>query len=132
METIEIKLLDLYHEKILFTQLRTGKGGEIKLTINNKFEFAKSNDLKNLKTTIITTIKDDDMRINMEFRTVGIFQLDNIDEYENPKYSQIMVNTMWPFVRNEVQLITTQPGLTPIILPLIAPFKPKEEKTIYA
>ena len=61
METIEIKLLDLYHEKILFTQLRTGKGGEIKLTINNKFEFAKSNDLKNLKTTILTTIKDDDM-----------------------------------------------------------------------
>ncbi|MCR5741483.1 MAG: protein-export chaperone SecB [Gammaproteobacteria bacterium] len=131
-QNVEIRLLDLYFEKINFKQLKAGKPGEIKLQVNNKFEFAKSADHKNLKTTIITTIHDDDMRLNIELYTVGVFLLNDDTDYDNPKYTEIMVNTMWPFTRNEIQLITTQPGITPIILPLLSPYRASKEKTIFA
>ena len=132
MRTMEqIRLLDIYFEDFKFHQLKAGQSGQIKLQINNKFEFAKSNDGKNLRTTIYTSIKDEDGRINLELKAVGIFLLVEA-QADDPILTKIMVDSMWPFVRNEIQTLTIQPGMTPIILPLLAPFKPSEEKTIFA
>ena len=62
---------------------------------------------------------------------MGIFLLVEA-QADDPILTKIMVDSMWPFVRNEIQQITMQPGITPIIHPILAPFKPSEEKTIFA
>ena len=127
----QIRVLDIFFEDFKFHQVKAGQSGQIKLQVNNKFEFAKSNDGKNLRTTIYTTIKDEDGRLNLELKSVGIFLLVEA-QADDPILTKIMVDSMWPFVRNEIQQITMQPGITPIILPILAPFKPSEEKTIFA
>ena len=127
----QIRLLDIFYEDYKFHQVKAGQSGQIKLQVNNKFEFAKSNDGKNLRTTIYTTIKDEDGRLSLELKTVGIFALVEA-KADDPILTKIMVDSIWPFVRNEIQTLTIQPGMTPIILPLLAPFKPSEEKTIFA
>lgn len=127
----QIRLLDIFYEDYKFHQVKAGQSGQIKLQVNNKFEFAKSNDGKNLRTTIYTSIKDEDGRLSLELKTVGIFALVEA-KADDPILTKIMVDSIWPFVRNEIQTLTMQPGITPIILPILAPFKPSEEKTIFA
>ena len=127
----EIRLLDIYFQSIRFNQVR-GTSGNIKLDIKHKFEIAKSNDKKNLRLTMTTLISSDDMRIDMEMKSVGVFRvLDNTEM--NPLFPQIMVNTLYPFVRSQISLLTTQPGLIPVMLPLGTPrVDIKNEDTVYA
>ena len=79
-----------------------------------------------------TLISSDDMRIDMEMKSVGVFRvLDNTEM--NPLFPQIMVNTLYPFVRSQISLLTTQPGLIPVMLPLGTPrVVIKNEDTVYA
>ena len=128
----EIRLQDLYFQSIRFNQVRGTQSGNIKLDIKHKFEIAKSSDLKNLRLTMTTLISSDDMRIDMEVKSVGVFRvLDNREIH--PQFPQIMVNTLFPFVRSQISLITTQPGIMPIMLPLIIPkVDIKNEEIVYA
>jgi len=117
----EISLVEIYFQRIDFDQIRGDRSGEIKLKINNSFDFAKSNDNKNVRTTINTTIGDEIGRIKLNLITVGIFKFrDGVDPQEQ-KFPQIMVNTIWPFVRTQVSLVSTQPGIMPIMLPIQNP-----------
>ena len=127
----EIRLLDIYFQSIRFNQVR-GTQGNVKLDIKHKFEIAKSSDKQNLRLTMTTLISSDDMRIDMEVKSVGVFKvLDNTDM--NPIFPQIMVNTLFPYVRSQISLITTQPGITPILLPLMTPkVDIKNEETVFA
>jgi len=115
----ELQLKDMYFKSIRFNQVR-GAQGNVKLTIKHKFEFAKASDNESIRTTISTTISSDDLRIDMDIETVGIFKIDCSELIES-KFAQIMVNIMYPNVRCEVQLLTTQPGIMPIMMPLMAP-----------
>ena len=38
----------------------------------------------------------------------------------------------WPYVRQEIQVITTQPGIMPIILPINPQIKQPESQDMYA
>ncbi|MBP5342622.1 protein-export chaperone SecB [bacterium] len=127
----DIRLLDIYFQSIRFNQVRSPQGN-IKLDIKHKFEIAKSNDKKNLKLTMTTFIQSEDIRIDMELKSVAVFRvLDNTEI--NPTFPQIMVNTLFPYVRSQVSLLTTQPGLVPIMLPLITPkIDMKIEETVFA
>ena len=122
-----ISLVELFFQKINFSQIRGGTSGEIKLQVKNQFEFQKSNDLQNLKTTIATTISDEIGRLSLDIAFVGIFKVKENVDIKNPAFPQLMVNTMWPYMRSEISLITTQPGISPIILPILSPKVPKEK-----
>ena len=72
-----------------------------------------------------TSIDSNDERLRLSIDTIGVFQVDdNLDMDE--RYPQVMVNTLYPYLRTQVQLITTQPGLLPIMLPISTPLINKE------
>lgn len=130
----DLILQEIYFQKINFTQIRGGQAGEIKLQVKNNFEFAKSNDGQNLRTTIATTIQDEVGRLSLDIACVGVFKLNNNANQEDPKYAQVMVNTLWPFMRTQISLVTTQPGITPVMIPLQTPLvnQPKDTHDILA
>ena len=119
-----LRVKDIYFKSFKFNQLR-GVNGNIKLDIKHKFELAKSNDRKNVKMTIKTLITTSDMRLDLDIETVGVFEVDD-NENMNENYPQFMVNTLYPFLRSQIQLMTTQPGLLPIMLPIGTPLINKE------
>lgn len=129
----DIALQEIFFQRINFSQIRGGQPGEVKLQIKNTFEFQKSNDNKNLKAIVYTTIGEPSGRISIDISSIGVFKVREDVSFDDPKYAQIMVNTIWPFVRSQVSLLTTQPGITPVLLPLLTPKVTfKEEQTIFA
>ena len=120
----KLNVLDIYFDNISFKQNRTPKIN-IKLNVKHSFKIEKSDDTHSVKLIITTIIKSNDDKIDMSLDSVGIFRVDdnkNMDE----RFPQIMVNTIYPYLRTQVQLITTQPGLLPIMLPLVTPLINKE------
>ena len=70
------------------------------------------------RVVLITSVEKEDMKLEL------IAQADFL--YESDDYSReeaiINANTvaiMFPFIRSQVTLLTSQPGMTPIVLPAI-------------
>ncbi len=126
------EMTDLYYERINFFQNKSTKMQQITLTVNHKYEFQKSNDQKNIKLVVRTTIKDKEGRVTFELDTIAIFSVNYDPDLNNIKIQRDLVSQAWPYVRQEVQLITTQPGIMPIILPINPHLKEAESQDMYA
>jgi len=127
MEEFQFKMLDLYFKNINFNQLRVISKEPIKLKIQHSFEFARSNDKQQIRVTISTSINAEDNRLGLNLDTVALFEVPADKEF-NENENQLLVNIMYPYVRSQVSLVTTQPGLLPINLPLqFPPVKKKED-----
>jgi len=126
MQEFQFKMLDLYFKNIRFSQLRLISKDPIKLKITHGFEFARSNDKKQIRVTISTTISAEDNRLSLDLDTVGLFEVPEDKEFGQNE-NQLLVNIMYPYVRSQVSLVTTQPGLLPLSLPLQFPPVVKKE-----
>ena len=70
----------------------------------------------------MTSVKNETDSVHINLETVGVFTVDNNGISENLSEQLIKVNTvaiMFPFIRSQISLLTTQPGLTPVMLPPI-------------
>ena len=128
----QVKLLDIYYESYSFRQNKGRKQGQIKFKIANKYEFQRQNGTENHRIVITTTVDDEDGFIHLDLKTIGIFRIHDSEGNKDNKYSKLLTDTVWPFVRNEVQLLSTQPGMVSIILPLQAPSGTPDDHTLYA
>lgn len=67
--------------------------------------------------------KSDDMSISVEAVINGVFELSNYQELQSDIRNYILkVNTiaiLTPYLRSQVVLLTSQPGLNPIQIPII-------------
>ncbi len=117
--TSEVRVLDIFFKSIKFNQIR-GAQGQIKINIKHRFELAKSNDKKNVKLTVTTQVSDDEARLDLELQSVIIIGVE--DNTNLPQgFDQFALNTLYPYIRSQVTLITTQPGIMPIALPILPP-----------
>lgn len=130
--TNDITLIDLYYQRINFFNLKSMTKEQIKLNVNHKYEFQKSNDLKNIRLVIKTTIKDENNRFSFELESVAIFGVKNEIDFSDFDLQKYLVSIAWPFVRQEVQLVTTQPGIMPIVLPINVMFNQRDSQDMYA
>ena len=117
----KIQMLDLYFSKYSFNQVR-GKE-DTDYTTSFKIEYAiNSSDTTKVKVTIDTTVANSSETIKLDLQAVGIFQIDNNDIDEETYDHLIKTNTVaiiFPFIRSQVSLLTTQPNMKPIIIPPI-------------
>ncbi len=127
-----INLMDVYYERIDFKQNKTNNRQQITIKINHKYEFRNSSDLKNIKLVIRTSVLDSDGRLYLDIDTVAIFSVNNPIDINNQDTQKELVSLAWPYVRQEVQIITTQPGIMPIILPINPQIKQPETQDMYA
>ena len=76
-------------------------------------------DKNQVRIELTTLIKDDRDLFELKLVALAFFKL-NPEELSEKEASQILrtntVAIMFPFVRSQVSLLTTQPGMTPILL----------------
>ena len=115
----KIQMLDLYFSKCNFLQERGQTSEEYQTSFGINYAVNNDDDSK-IKVTIDTSIKNKTGNIKLELQTVGIFRIDKSDMDQSVYEHLIKVNTVaivFPYIRSQVSLLTTQPGIAPVVLP---------------
>ncbi len=123
MDTKECKLQmnELYFSKYDFIQTREDTNADYSTSFQIEYAVNR-NDPAKFKITIMTSVKNETDSVHINLETVGVFSVDNNGISESLSEQLIKVNTvaiMFPFIRSQISLLTTQPGLTPVMLPPI-------------
>lgn len=88
-------------------------------------EYAERKDNKNIiRVQVSTKITDNEEKLELNLDTVAFFKLDNQGENISEQTAEQILkkNTvaiMFPFIRSQVSILTTQPGMIPIVMPPI-------------
>lgn len=113
---------DLKMEKLYFSECTVTRNAEVKngkMNMNLEKTVDLIDDGRTLVTLDFTVSKEnDDLKVRVVAK--GIFTIDNPDT----AFSQEILNVntvaiMFPFIRSQVTLMTTQPGMAPIVIPPI-------------
>lgn len=113
-----LEMQDLFFSEFSFAQKRSSAIKKISTNIAVSYA-TKVDDKNQVKVQIDLTIKDEGEELSLFLRAIGYFKLILEDE-DNMLAEQILkkntVSIMLPYIRSQVSLLTTQPGLTPIML----------------
>lgn len=114
----KLSMLDMYFSHFEFKNKR--KIESTKLKVNYKVR-NRIDENQNTQINILTIIESEDESIYLELEAVGIFNLVGMmdDKIKREILNKNTVAIMLPFIRSQISLITTQPGFSPILLPLI-------------
>lgn len=118
----KLKMDDLYFSKCEFAQTRASSTDSNE-NYNASFciEYAVSrSDSERFKVTIKTSVTNKSGNIHVDVEAVGIFTVDNSNLDKEVEEAIIHTNTvaiMFPYIRSQISLLTTQPGIKPIVLP---------------
>ena len=115
----KLQILDLYFSKYDFSMSRDNSDNEYNTSF--KVEYAVNNhDSTKIRVTIDTLIRNSTNSLSLSLQTVAVFGIEK-GNMADSLYEQIMkqntVAIVFPFIRSQVSLLTTQPGMQPIILP---------------
>lgn len=114
-----LKMSDLYFSKFIFENDKLSEKKEQKVDISYNINGDISDGENKVKVSIDLNIKSQDERMSLYLQTIGVFEIDarNIDqETKDFILKRNTIAIMFPFIRSQVSLITTQPGMQPIIL----------------
>ena len=122
MEQKEIKscleMQDLYFPEYSFRYDK--KQGKMNLTTTFSVDYAQKTDDKNqVRIELWTQIKDEENRFELNLMARAFFKLNAEGLSEEDAIEILRKRTlaiMFPFVRSQVSLLTTQPGMSPIML----------------
>ena len=117
----KLQMLDLYFSKYDFTHIREKEDTEYSTSFRIEYAINSTDDTK-VKVTIDTSIANSSETVKLNLQTVGIFQIEKNDIDDNTYEDLVKMNTIaiiFPFIRSQVSLLTTQPGMAPIVMPPI-------------
>lgn len=116
----QLKMLGLYFSKFDFRL----DGPLDENTLKNSITITHSNkvdDPNQVRIQIDLKLEDDAGLFELYLQTLGFFQLENSENLSEDLAKSILekntVAIMLPFIRSQISLLTTQPGMTPIMLP---------------
>ena len=71
------------------------------------------------KVSVTAEIMSEPESLTLKLTAEAIFSLDSDDSsiLESPLIKQNTVAIMFPFIRSEITLLTSQPGMSPIVIP---------------
>ena len=110
-----LRMKNLYFSKFSFVRDKVIKNGELNADIKKGIIPIGNHEYNVILTT---TIEKDDMNIELVAEAQFLYESEDYSREE----SIINTNTvaiMFPFIRSQVTLLTSQPGMVPIILPPI-------------
>ena len=119
--TCKIQMLDLYFSKFDFKQERGTDSQEYNTSFQIEYAINSEDDTK-VRVIVDTTVTNEAQSIVLNVQTVGIFKVDKLDMDEATYEHLIKANTVaiiFPFIRSQVSLLTTQPGMMPVMIPPI-------------
>lgn len=107
-----------------FNNLRFSRSDDvidsIKLRMRAAREVDKMDDEK-IKVTLSVHLSDEKGVMTVELTATGVFDISKITDVTPEKLEYIKdintVSIMFPYIRSQISLLTTQPGIAPISLP---------------
>ncbi len=110
-----LQMKNFYFSNCSFIRRAIVEDGEFNMNLQKEISSIGNHEYR---VVLITSVEKEDMKLEL------IAQADFL--YESDDYSReeaiINANTvaiMFPFIRSQVTLLTSQPGMTPIVLPAI-------------
>ena len=119
--TCKIQMLDLYFSKFDFKQERGTDSKEYNTSFQIEYAINSEDDTK-VRVVVDTTVTNEVQSVVLNVQTVGIFKVDKLDIDDATYEHLIKANTVaiiFPFIRSQVSLLTTQPGMMPVMIPPI-------------
>lgn len=110
-----LKMDNFYFKDYSFHRDTVIKNGEYKVDL--KKDIRKLDDHV-FEVEVVTSIEKDDMHMNLVANATFTFEADDYSS-EDSVIDANTVAIMFPFIRSQVTLMTSQPGMTPIVLPPI-------------
>ena len=117
----KLQMIDLYFSKYEFKQERGKESQEYNTSFQIEYAINSEDETK-VKVTIDTMVVNEPNSIVLNLQTVGIFKIDKVNTDETTYDHLIKANTVaiiFPFIRSQISLLTSQPGMMPIMLPPI-------------
>lgn len=117
----KLQMNELYFSKYDFVQTREGNDTEYETSFQIEYAVNNQNASK-FRIKINTRVKNKTESVLLNLETIGVFTVDKEGVNDDIGDHLIKVNTvaiMFPFIRSQISLLTTQPGLEPILLPPI-------------
>ena len=117
----KLQMIDLYFSKYEFKQERGKESQEYNTSFQIEYAINSEDETK-VKVTIDTMVANEPNSIVLNLQTVGIFKIDKVNTDETTYDHLIKANTVaiiFPFIRSQISLLTSQPGMMPIMLPPI-------------
>lgn len=115
-----LEMIDFYFSKFSFDHEKVSKQIYKKYNTNITINYAENEEDKNLiRVTIDTNISNEEENLKLYIQAVGFFKLNSEDMTEEISEQILKRNTvaiMFPFIRSQVSLLTTQPGLMPVMI----------------
>ena len=116
----QLKMLGLYFSKFDFNLDGPIDSTSLKnsITINHA---NKVDDKDEVRIQIDCTLEDEKGIFKLYLQTLGFFKLERNTEITDEIAEEILkkntVAIMLPYIRSQISLLTTQPGMAPILLP---------------
>ena len=115
----KLQMLDLYFSEYSFKNSHEDEDVNYNSSFTIKYAI-NSDDESKIKVTIDTNITNSTKSVELNLQTIGIFKIDK-EGIEEKIYDTLMkrntVAIIFPFIRSQISLLTTQPGMTPIVIP---------------
>ena len=116
----KLQLENLVFDKIEF--LREGTSSDSELEMKIQSNIAKKNDAEMYRVTLIVTgIKEKEYSLEIRLTGFFSFQVDTevTDKEKQEIISKNTVAILMPYMRSEISLLTAQPGMECVVLPLV-------------
>ncbi len=114
-----LQMLGLYFPKFNFELNNKLASGQLKNIINVNYS-DRVDDKLQVKVQIDLTLESENGEFKLYLQTLGVFKLNKPDDMSDELADDILkkntVAIMFPFIRSQVSLLTTQPGMSPILL----------------
>lgn len=123
----DLKMLDFYFSDVTFQNKRI-IGNSLAKVSYHVDNLPNENGSRRVEVTV--TIESEDCGIFMQVKAVGIFDATAIaDDPEKKEFMEKIgpLTTMFPLIRTQIMLFTTQPGMSQLILPPIDAYKLVEQ-----
>ena len=111
-----LRLDKLYFNRILFNRIKTEEdvgSSQVKVHIGVSDPITE----KDTFEMGITAIIEDEHKYHLEVELSGRFYVDGGLTEENKYLSKNAAAIMFPYLRSEITLLTSQPDLKPVVLP---------------
>ena len=114
-----MQLTNLYFKNISFSREKLNIDDNLKIFFDHEI---RKND-NNTDVVLSVLINDENNALKLSVELVGTFAFSNSENVNKNLYDNLInknaIAILFPYLRSQVTLITSQPNMTPIILPPI-------------
>ena len=110
-----LQMKNFYFRNYFFSRAKVIEDGEFNIDLQRKINNVKEHEYEVVLTIVV---KKQDMELTLTAQADFLYKSDEFSMEE----AIIKANTiaiMFPFIRSQITLLTSQPGMTPIVLPTI-------------